>query len=166
MREYIRKKTVYLKRRPQVIPLAFIVLSCAVFTFKLSAHSDSVMRFSSTAIALCMFIVTLSSFMAVVSYLGFKKYDKSAIVPLAITLILLLLQAALQINYLRTVHAETKTIAIPIEVTPDITSSVAWTYVHLVFLGLTLLSLALLPVYRGLLQKINTAPKGPDGARP
>ncbi|MDR0426729.1 MAG: hypothetical protein LBH24_06150 [Clostridiales bacterium] len=159
MKEYFRKRLVHLKRRPQTIPLVLIVLSCIVFTFQLSAHSDSVMRFNSTAIALFLFITTLSSFMAVISYLGFRKFNKSAIAPLVITVALLLLQIVLQVYYLSIVNTETTAIEVPIDVTPDIVKSVNWTYAHLVFLSVALLSIALLPLYQKLLQKINTAPK-------
>lgn len=72
-KEYFRKKLVYLKRNPQIISLILIVITCFIFTFKLSLHSSALMKSDDYEISIVTFGITLASFMSIISFFGVKK---------------------------------------------------------------------------------------------
>ncbi|MDR3021754.1 MAG: hypothetical protein LBU60_03665 [Clostridiales bacterium] len=159
MKEYFRKKLVTLKKKPNIIPFLLICFSMAIFTFNLSDHSEAVMHFEkNNSVAPILFVTTLASMMSIISFIGYKKkFDRSAILAVSITCILLILQLVLQLYYLKQLNYDiANSILRPI---PESASSRKWTVVHIVFLSITLFSIATLPLYKKALQLINTTPK-------
>lgn len=160
IKEYFRKKLVYLKRHPQIIPLILLVISCCIYTFQLTKHSNATMFVINKSIAFNLFVTTLASMLAIFTFVGVKKLNKSALFPTILTIILVGLQLFLDIYYLKTMHYETVLREVPVPTVNEgsvIPESVAWIWVHVCSLIITLLSIILLPVYKKLLQKINTS---------
>ncbi len=158
MNDFFRKHLVNLKRRPQTIPLILLVVSCMIYTFHLTAHSNASMYVSSQIIALYVFIITLASMLVIFSFANaYARGTKRFKLMMAVVFLLLTLQIFLDIVYLNIMFYETMLRDNPVPITQDIADSMNWTIIHLAALGLTVLSIVLLPVYRRLLQKIDTA---------
>lgn len=155
MKDYWIKQLVNLKRRPQIIPTVLLTLSCMIYTFRLTAHSNAAMYVSNQIIALYVFIITLASMLSIISYLN--AYPKGRVKPLMLVVVLVLLavQILLEALYLDIMFYETMERANPVPVTQDIADSMNWVMVHLAALAVSTLSVVLLPIYRNLLRRIN-----------
>ena len=158
MNDFFRKQLVNLKRRPQTISLVLLVVCCMIYTFHLTAHSNASMYVSSRIIALYVFITTLASMLVIFSFANaYARGTKRFRLMMGVVFLLLAIQIALDIVYLNIMFYETMVRDNPVPITQDIADSMNWTIIHLSGLGLTVLSIVLLPVYRRLLQKIDTS---------
>ena len=158
MNDFFRKHLVNLKRRPQTIPLILLVVSCMIYTFHLTAHSNASMYVSSQIIALYVFIITLASMLVIFSFANaYARGTRRFTLMMAVVFFLLAVQIFLDIVYLNIMFYETMVRDNPVPITQDIADSMNWTMIHLGSLALTALSILLLPVYRRLLQKIDTS---------
>ncbi len=158
MNDFFRKRLVNLKRRPQTIPLVLLVVSCMIYTFHLTAHSNAAMYVSSRIIALYVFIITLASMLVIFSFTNaYARGTKRFHLMIGVVFLLLAVQIILDIVYLNIMFHETMVRDNPVPITQDIADSMNWTMIHLGALGLTTLSIALLPSYRKLLNKIDTS---------
>ena len=158
MKDFFRKHLVNLKRRPQTIPLILLVVSCVIYTFHLTVHSNAAMYVSSQIIALYVFIITLASMLVIFSFMNaYARGTKHFKLMMGVVFLLLAVQIILDIVYLNIMFHETMVRDNPVPITQDIADSMNWTMIHLAVLALALLSIVLLPVYRRLLQKIDTS---------
>jgi hypothetical protein len=105
-------------------------------------------------IAFNLFIITLASIMTVFTFIAVKKVNKKAIPVIILTVALIILQLVLDIYYINVLYFEITVKEVP--KTPDISASIVWSYVHIVSLSLSLISIFLLPLYSKLFQRINT----------
>jgi glucan phosphoethanolaminetransferase (alkaline phosphatase superfamily) len=158
MKEFIRKRIVYLKRHPQFIPFLFAVISCLTFTFNMTNFSDTMMYLSENQyIAFNMFLITLSSFMSVLLLAGsLKRLNKTSIIMIIICCALAALQIALDILFIQGAHHQLYVRENPVPMKPFLQTAIDISYVHIVLLAIFILSAVLLPVYSRLLKKINT----------
>ncbi len=163
MKEFFRKQLVKLKRRPQTIPLVFIVLSCIVYTFSLTVHSNtviycSVSTNSSRMIPLFLFCTTLASILAIFTYTTAYPRNKVKIVMLILVYVMFVGQAVMDVLYIVIVKSRVQDfiLAGTKNIPAYIQDSISNVIVHLVMIGLTLISMILMPVYHKLLLKIDT----------
>ena len=157
MKDYFRKQTVNLKRMPQRIPLLLLCISCMVYTFNLTAHSNASMYVNSRIVALYVFIITLASMLAVISHINAYSGGKKHAAMLIVTVALVILQLALDGLYLKDMFYETMFRANPVPVTRDIADSMNRTMMHMGFLVVSLLAIAFQPLYHRALLKIDTS---------
>lgn len=157
MKEYIKKQIVNLKRAPQRIPLVILIICCMIYTFNLSEHSNASIYVSSNIIALYVFIITLSSMLAIFSYMNAYAGGEEHKRLLVIAILLVLLQVFLDALYLQIMFYETMYRENPVPVTPDIAASMNMTMVHIGSLVVALAAILLKPVYHRALLKIDTS---------
>jgi hypothetical protein len=157
MKEFFHKQIVNLKRAPQRIPLVFLVISCIIYTFNLSPHSNASMYVNSNIIALYVFIITLASMLAIFSYINAYSGGVLHKGMLAVAIILILLQMFLGYLYLNIMFYETIYRENPVPVTPDIADSMNMTMVHMGSLVIALIAIVLKPLYHKALLKVDTS---------
>ncbi len=157
MKEFWHKQLVDIKRMPQRIPLVLLCISCVVYTFNLTAHSNASMYVGARIVALYVFIITLASMLAIISHLNAFAADKKHTLMLIVTIALVVLQLLLDYLYLSDMHFETVVRAEPVPITQDIADSMNRTMIHMGCLAVSLLAILLQPVYHKALLKINTA---------
>lgn len=160
LKEFARKQIVKLKRRPSVIPLFCLIVCLLVYTFNMTKFSNTTSLIYGKNMGLAAFATTLLSILVIVSCSNaFPKRKKVRIPMLILTFIMIGIMVFCDIYYgQQIVHALTRENA-PIEVTEDriyITQAQAVLVWHIVLLGLSVIAIALLPLYTKLLQKINT----------
>lgn len=157
MKEYMKKQIVNLKRAPQRIPLVILVVCCMIYTFSLTEHSNASMYVSSNIVALYVFIITLTSMLAIFSYMNAYAGGKKRNRMLIIAVFLVLLQVFLDVLYLRIMFYETMYRENPVPVTVDIAASINMTMVHIGSLIVALAAIFLKPVYHRALLKVDTS---------
>ncbi len=157
MKEIWHKQLVDIKRMPQRIPLALLCISCVVYTFNLTEHSNASMYVGSQIVALYVFIITLASMLAIISHLNAFAAGKKHRLMLAVTIALVLLQLFLDYLYLDDMFYETMLREKPVPITQDIADSMNRTMVHMGCLAVSLLAILFQPLYHKALLKINTA---------
>lgn len=157
MKDYINKQIVNLKRAPHIIPLVILVICCIIYTFSLTEHSNASMYVSSSIIAFYVFVITLSSMLAIFSYINAYPKGKKNKKMLIVAIFLITLQILLGILYLDIMFYETMERTSPVPITPDIAKSMNMTFVHIGSLLVALAVIFLKPVYHKMLLKIDTS---------
>ncbi len=158
IKEFFRKRIVHLKRKSQLIPLVFVVVSCMVYTFKLSNYSNAAIYASDFWVAILVFLTTLFSILAIFTYLG--AFDRKKIkYPMVILAVILL--AVIFIFDLKCYGSISKKIlegserAELIKAKSDLVN-------HMIILAVTILLIVTRPLYHKLLMKINTSIKNSE----
>lgn len=162
VKEWFRKKTVALKRKPQNIALFFLAITSIYFLLALYVISQAINRvFSDShtyATGICIFIVTLLSILVLVSFLNaFPKRKKQNIFFTVLVFVMIAGMIACDAVYFVQMNN-------CLAATPDHTSLIyktvsgAQPYViaHIALLALSAAIFALLPVYKKLINKIDT----------
>ena len=163
LKEWGRKQIVVLKRYPHRIPLLVTVLTSVLwllwlFTFSRAAYALSGVN----TLGLIIFISTLLSILILPLFLNaFPKRKKPNVIFIVMVFVFIaalivfdVLYYTLAYDFLYVQGGQT---AVWINERPFIGSSFTLAIVHIVFLCLSALSLALLPVYTPLIRKINTS---------
>ncbi len=165
IKEWTRKQVVTLKRFPQRIPLAITVITSVLwliwlFTFSQAASSLLLVN----TLGLLVFANTLISILVLPLFLNaFPKRKKPNIVFIVLVFVFLAALIALDVVYFVQVSADIANRSTAwLSQRPFIRESLTLVIVHLVFVALSVIILALLPVYAPLIKKINTA-KNIDG---
>lgn len=161
-KEWLRKKIVALKRRPQMIPLFVLLVSSVFFMFALYPLSEATYQIRDYPecqyAGLCLFITTLLSLLVLVSFLNaFPKRKKPNIV--FICLVYAMVAAMIGFNLWNYFQVK---FTIATQVTAEETIAIAskgqpFLIVHIIMLGIFTVIFALLPVIKILVNKINTS---------
>ena len=160
-REFIRKRLVALKRRPQMIALVVLTIAFVYYSFNLSSIANTTALINGQHMGLSSFAVMLLSALSLVCFLNAFPHRKKAIVPMVI-LTFVMLAILIFCDYYydgRIVAALTREVS-PIVPTGKnafvaVTRNVISVHRILLIIGAALF--ALLPVYSKLLRKINTS---------
>ena len=161
LKEVWRKFLVYLKRRPQMIPLAALVVAFVFYSLNLMHISDTTARIQGPGMGLAGFVTMLFSMLSFMCFLNAFPYRKKTNVPMLILMYVLLgiviLADAYYINAIWTAITRPDN---PIKVS---TESIYIAYaeydlrVHIAILAVSAVLTALLPVYSKWLRKIKTS---------
>ena len=148
----ITKKIVALKRGPQIIPLVLLCISCVVYTFNLTAHSNAAIYISNQYIALLMFIITLFSILAIFSYVNAYPKGKRFMPMFIVCLLMVFSQIGLDALCYTIYMNEIMVLGTPLTV--DVANAINGTVAHLIFLVISALAVIFLPAYHKLILKI------------
>lgn len=166
LKEWFRKRMVSLKRNPNQIPLLMLVISCLVFNLNLTSYSDTIALINEPGMGICSFVITLCSFLTIITFLGaFPRRRKAKIGSIIIVCAMLLLSIYCQIQFNYFIKYGTEIKDNPIEITAArqyITTAKSISIVHIILLAIDFIIICLLPVYRKLLNKIDTSVKVED----
>lgn len=176
IKEFFRKFLVKLKRSPQNIALVVLLASFLTYSLSLTKFSYTTTRINVPPMGLCEFVAMLFSILAMVCFLNaFPKRQKIKWVMIGIMFAMMAAIIAVDIVYYINVDAKivsdmqqlTSATGTPASIAASIakynTDNAAYfvtkkvIIAQIVLLGVAALLVALLPVYRPLLQKINTS---------
>ena len=162
LKEWGRKQIVTLKRSPQRIPLLLTCLTSVLwllwlFTFSRAAYALS----GITVLGLIVFAATLLSILVIPLFLNaFPKRKKPNIVFIILVFVFFAALIALDVTYYSLcndfLYVQKAQQQSWIDDRPYIGESFILAIVHIVFIAISALSLALMPVYAPLIKKINT----------
>lgn len=154
-KEWGRKQIVNLKRRPSNIAFLFLIITSLIFILSLMPMSEAVYRKTTTSTwsGICLFGGTLFSILIFVAYMNsFPKRKKPNIPMLCVTGLFIALLFLFDIVF----YVELSGI-----LGADVTQACYQTTLnvlltHMVFLALTVVLMATMPLYKKALLKINT----------
>lgn len=160
MKEFVRKRIVSLKRKPQTIALCVLAIAFLYYSLNLTQISNTTAKIQGAGMGLSGFVTMLFSMLSMVCFLNAFPHRKKVNVPM-----LALMFAMLGIIiYCDTYYGGCITRAItrennPIDpaANPYISRASSVLVVHRVILCVGILLVALLPVYSKLLRRINTS---------
>lgn len=155
IKELFRKRLVHLKRKPQLIPTLFIIISCMVYTFRLSNFSNAAIYASDFWVAIFVFLTTLFSILSIFTYL--RAFDRKKVKYVMIVLCLIQLLALFVFDFM-TYGSLSRKIAEGSE-RPEIHQAVKDLRQHMIFLCISFVLVITRPVFRTLLSKIDTSVK-------
>lgn len=161
LKERWRKFLVSLKRRPQMIPLAALVVAFVFYSLNLMHISDTTARIQGPGMGLAGFVTMLFSMLSFMCFLNAFPYRKKTNVPMLILMYVLLgiviLADAYYINAIWTAITRPDN---PIKVSTE-TIYIAYAEydlrIHIAILAVSAVLTALLPVYSKWLRKIKTS---------
>ena len=153
-KEFLRKRVVALKRKPQTIALLVLAIAFIFYSLNLTQFSNTTARINRAGMGLCEFATMLFSILSMVCFLNSFPHRQKVKIPM-----LVLLFVMIAIVLYSGVHYEGKINEYLAEgnATFDyITRARSILHVHRWILAAAAALTALLPVYTPLLRKINT----------
>ena len=155
-KEFVRKRLVSLKRKPQTIAFVVLILAFIYYSFNLTNISNTTARVNRSGMGLCEFTTMLFSILSMVSFLNAFPHRKKVNVPmLAIMFVMLAAIIFCDVKYGRQVSAYMAEHAD--ESLAYILRAKKVLKVHIVILAVGAGLVALLPVYRPMIKRINTS---------
>lgn len=159
--EFFRKKIVFLKRSPQTIPMVMLLATFLVYSFNLTAMSNTTAKIQGSGMGLCQFCIMLFNLLSMVCMLNAFPQRKKANVPMVVLMFVMFgIILFCDIRYTSGIMAALNRAESPIKL-DSTTAYIAKAYnmlnTYAVMLGITAALVLLLPVYRKLLRKINTS---------
>lgn len=163
-KEWLRKTTVKLKRKTQIIPLVIILITSLVYLCCIGTYAQVIEDNSGISnLGISMFINTLLSILVLAVFLNaFPKRKKPNLVFVIGVFVVLLAILGFDLMYYLNVkkfidNLPNDTIReLTLSRYPAINKSFTQLTVHMVFVGVSIVVFALLPVYKKAINKINT----------
>ena len=161
IREWIRKFFVSLKRSPQNISLVSLLAAFLVYSLNLTSVANTTARINSANMGQCEFAAMLFSILAFVCFLrAFPKRQNPDTLMLCLLFIMMAVMIFADVVYYRRIIQAVTRAADPIKITVEtayiaIAQNVVLT--HIVLIAVTAVLILALPLYIGLLQRINTS---------
>ncbi|MCQ2536784.1 MAG: hypothetical protein MJ124_00120 [Lachnospiraceae bacterium] len=160
IKEFFRKKLVGLKRKPEILPLLAIIISCMIYTFKLSNYSNASIYATDFWVAILVFTTTLFSILSIFTYLNSHTRKGTNYVMLVLCVIILVFLFVSDFLSFRSIAGRIDAIkAAGAEDRPALNQAIIDLRNHMISLGITIAFVVLKPVYGKLLNKINTSVK-------
>ena len=166
--ETLRKFVVSLKRKPQNIAMAALVVSFMVYSLTLTSISNTTAKIQGTGMGFTGFCTMLFSILSFVCFLNAFPYRKKANVPM---LVLMFGMFAIVVGcdwyYLGVISRAITRAESPISPVdfPYVAKAQGVLHWHMALLGVTTLLVITLPVYRKALRKIKTSVDVEDNGR-
>ena len=169
VKEFFRKLLVSLKRRPQIIPMIALAVSFLVYSLNLMNISDTTAKIQGPGMGLCGFATMLFSMLSFVCFLNaFPKRKKANVPMLVLMFVMLGVIIFCDVFYLNAITNALTRPENPIvlsKTTLYIAKANNMLNDHIVLLGISIVLVALLPVYGKLLKKINTSVQVEDNGK-
>lgn len=161
IKEAIRKGIVSLKRKPQTIPMAMLLISFVVYSFNLTNMSDTTAKIQGVGMGLCQFCIMLFSLLSFVCMLNAFPKRKKPVLPMVILLFVMFgIILFADIHYCNGIMAALNRAESPIVLDAN-TAYIADAYnmlqTFMVLMGVTAALVVTLPFYSKLIRKIKTS---------
>ena len=152
IKEFFRKQIVNLKRRPSKIAFLFLIVSTIINLLGLDALSAAVAKYNETEwIGIAEFVATLFSILVLVLYMNtFPKRKKMNIVMLVLTFVFMAAIVGMDLLYYLRFTGE------GLKDDPPFVAAAPYIIAQIVFIGISAILIATMPLYKKLLMKINT----------
>lgn len=162
VKEFFRKLMVSLKRRPHNVALVMLLVCFIVYSFNLSAFSNTTALIQGGGMGLCEFAIMLFSLLAMVCFLNaFPKREKPKVFFLVMLFVMLVIVIVCDMIYFIRINEALTRAENPIVIPEDgsrnyVLQASAWSIVHVVLLGVATLLTATIPLYGKLFKLVNT----------
>lgn len=161
VKEFFRKQIVTLKRNPQNIPMAMLLISFVYYSLNLTNMSNTTAKIQGVGMGLCQFCIMLFSLLSMVCMMNAFPVRKKPVLPMVILMFAMFgIIIFCDIHYCNAIMAALTRAESPIVLDKN-TEYIANAYNMLqtfnVLMGITTALVLLLPVYSKLLRKINTS---------
>ena len=159
--EFLRKKLVSLKRKPQTIALLVLAAAFVYYSLNLTKVSNTTAKIQGPGMGLAGFATMLFSMLSLVCFLNAFPHRKKTNIPMLVLMFLMLgVIVFCDIYYGGKITAAVTRAENPIEATGTniyISQAQSMLYVHRILVAFGAVLTALLPVYTPLIRKINTS---------
>lgn len=166
--ETLRKFVVSLKRKPQNIAMAALVVSFLVYSLNLTSISNTTAKIQGTGMGFTGFCTMLFSILSFVCFINAFPYRKKANVPMLVLMFgMFAIVTGCDWYYLGAISRAITRAESPISPVdfPYVAKAQVMLHWHMVLLGVTTLLVITLPVYRKALRKIKTSVDVEDNGR-
>lgn len=157
VKEFFRKRLVSLKVNTHIIPLVFMVITMLVLNLNLTKFSNSTALINIPGMGFLTFVIVLCSYLSIITYLSaHPRHQKTKLFSIIITIVMLVASIvcdAIYHYYIRYGTVIKEGAVDPTKYTV-IASNVC--VVHIVLLSISIILIVTLPLYKKLLNKINT----------
>lgn len=168
LKETWRKFLVSLKRRPQMIPLAALVIAFLVYSLHLTVISDTTAKIQGRGMGLCGFSTMLFSILSMVCFgNAFPRRKKPNIPMLVLMFAMFGIIIFADVTYLNAIYAAVMRPENPILVTTNtiyIAYAEYYLRTHIMILCVAIVLIVLLPVYSKWIRKIKTSVEVEDNS--
>ena len=160
-KEFVRKRIVALKRKPQTISLVVLALAFLYYSLNLTKISNTTAKIQSPGMGLCGFVTMLFSILCMVCFLNAFPHRKKVNVPMLILMFLMVGAVAFADTYyynciVTAITRENNPID-PTGANSYISAAQTVLTVHRILLAIGAALTALLPVYSKWIKRINTS---------
>ena len=159
--EFLRKKLVSLKRKPQMIALLVLAAAFVYYSLNLTKISNTTAKIQGAGMGLAGFATMLFSMLSLVCFLNAVPHRKKTNVPMLVLMFLMLgVIVFCDLYYGGKITAAVTRADNPIEATGAniyISQAQGMLRVHIILVAAGVALTALLPLYAPLIRKINTA---------
>ena len=161
VKEWFRKLTVKLKRQTHIIPLIVVLITSLVYLCSTATYAQVIEKNSGIPnLGIAMFVNTLLSILVLAVFLNaFPKRKKPNIVYIVAIFVVLAIILGMDLLYLLSAMNFVNSNPFPdiiLSEYPEIKEAYNLLYVHMAFVGVSIIVFALLPVYKKAINKINT----------
>ena len=161
LKEACRKFLVSLKRRPQMIPLAVLVIAFLEYSMNLTVISNTTAKIQGAGMGLCGFSTMLFSMLSMVCFGNAFPHRKKVNVPMLVLMFAMFgIILYSDVTYLNAMYAAVMRAENPIKVTMNtvyIAYAEYYLQRHIEILCVTIVLIVLLPVYSKWIRKIKTS---------
>lgn len=163
LKEFLRKRIVTLKRKPQLIPMAVLAAAFVLYSFNLTNISDTTARINFTGMGLAEFCTMLFSLLSFVCFMNAYPHRKKTNLPMLVLMFVMLgILGYCDVFYLGQIARSLSENAAnqSLVYIAKAQHMLRW---HLIVLGVGAVLTLLVPVIRKALRKINTNPSVEEG---
>lgn len=161
VKEFFRKQIVTLKRNPQNIPMAMLLISFVYYSLNLTNMSNTTAKIQGVGMGLCQFCIMLFSLLSIVCMLNAFPSRKKPVYPMvALMFVMFGIMIYADIHFCNGIMAALTRAESPIILdvnTLYIANAYNMLQTFVVLIGITAVLVLTLPVYSKWIRKINTS---------
>lgn len=161
VKEFFRKQIVTLKRNPQNIPMAMLLISFIYYSLNLTNMSNTTAKIQGVGMGLCQFCIMLFSLLSIVCMLNAFPSRKKPVYPMvALMFVMFGIMIYADIHFCNGIMAALTRAESPIILdvnTMYIANAYNMLQTFMILIGITAVLVLTLPIYTKWIRKINTS---------
>ena len=161
VKEFFRKQIVTLKRNPQNIPMAMLLISFVYYSLNLTNMSNTTAKIQGVGMGLCQFCIMLFSLLSIVCMLNAFPSRKKPVYPMVVLMFVMFgIMIYADIHFCNGIMAALTRAESPIILdvnTMYIANAYNMLQTFMVLIGITAVLVLTLPIYSKWIRKINTS---------
>ncbi len=161
VKEFFRKQIVTLKRNPQNIPMAMLLISFVYYSLNLTNMSNTTAKIQGVGMGLCQFCIMLFSLLSIVCMLNAFPSRKKPVYPMvALMFVMFGIMIYADIHFCNGIMAALTRAESPIILdvnTMYIANAYNMLQTFMILIGITAVLVLTLPIYTKWIRKINTS---------
>ena len=161
VKEFFRKQIVTLKRNPQNIPMAMLLISFVYYSLNLTNMSNTTAKIQGVGMGLCQFCIMLFSLLSIVCMLNAFPSRKKPVYPMVVLMFVMFgIMIYADIHFCNGIMAALTRAESPIILdinTMYIANAYNMLQTFMILIGITAVLVLTLPIYTKWIRKINTS---------